>query len=148
MRRRRGDGDEVAAVAEVERDGAEHLRHFRAAGRVVEQPSGEDEVEGPAVVALWDRAIGDFEVDFYALRRGAGGAGLGEHGGGDVNAEDGAGAPVEEGVGVEAGAAGEVEDAGVLDEGGEGLVDVGVFEEGDGGFADFVVGGLDGVVLG
>jgi len=73
---------------------------------------------------------------------------FGDHGGGDVDAVDGGGAPVEEGVGVEAGAAGEFEDAGVVDVGGEGCRDVFALDYGDGLFADGVVGGLDGVVLG
>ena len=51
-------------------------------------------------------------------------------------------------IGVEAGAASEFEDAGVGDVGGEGGADVFVFDEGDGFFADVVVGSLDGVVLG
>ncbi len=71
-----------------------------------------------------------------------------DHDGRDVDADHRAGAPGEEVVGVEAGAAGEVEDAGVGDEGGEGRADVVVFDEGDGFEADEVVGGLDGVVLG
>ncbi len=50
-------------------------------------------------------------------------------------------------MGEEAGTAGEVEDAGVVDEGCDGGVDVFVLDEGDGFFADEVVGGLDGVVL-
>ena len=49
---------------------------------------------------------------------------------------------------VEAGSAGEVEDACVFDEGGYGGVDVGALDEGDRAFAPLVVGGADGVVLG
>ena len=71
-----------------------------------------------------------------------------DHDGGNVDAEDGAGAPFEEVVGVEAGAAGEFEDAGIGDEGGDGLVDVFALHDGDGCCAHVVVGGLDGVILG
>lgn len=51
-------------------------------------------------------------------------------------------------MGVEPGSAGEVEDGGVVDVGFYGGMDVFVFDEGDGFFADGVVGGLNFVVLG
>lgn len=51
-------------------------------------------------------------------------------------------------MGVEAGAASELEDAGAADGSGEEGADLVAFEEGDGGFAIGVVRGLDGVVLG
>lgn len=51
-------------------------------------------------------------------------------------------------MGVEAGAAGQVEDAGVLDEGGDCCADVFALDQGNGFLAEDVVGRLDCVVLG
>ena len=48
---------------------------------------------------------------------------------------------------VKAGPAREVKDTRMLDEGGNGFLDVSALDEGDGIFADLVVGRLNGIVL-
>ncbi len=126
---------------------------------MVEQPGGEDEVEWSAGIERWFRAVGDGEFDAFGMvgagRRRCGAessaaepAGLVNHDGRDIHADDGAGAPFEEFVGVEAGAAGELQDPGVADEGREDGLDVCVLDYRDGFFADVVVGDLDVVKLG
>ena len=161
-RRRYRDADKVPAVLEVEHGVAEHIGKTLAIGRVVEQPGGEDEVERSAGIEGWFRTVGDDEVDAFvivgAVRKGrrrdsaesraAKPARLLNHDWRDVHADDGAGAPFEELVGVEAGTAGEFEDPGVGDEGRDGGLDVCVLDIRNGFFANMVVGHLDVVELG
>ena len=50
-------------------------------------------------------------------------------------------------VRVEAGPTGQVEDTRIFDERSKGFLDVSTLNQGDGAFADLIIGGLDGVVL-
>lgn len=105
----RRDADEPPAGGEVLRDGFEHANELGLGASVVEEPAGEDDVEGGRGGDVFGlAAVCDGEVEGGVGGRRVGGERAGDHGGGDVVAVDGGGAEGGEEGGVAACAAGEV----------------------------------------
>ena len=139
---------EPPSLPQIHRDQPKHIHQPLFRLTIIQEPGAEHEIEAAPLDELRFRAVLLDEAD---PRGGGGGEILPrslQHGRRDVDPDGAGGAPGEEIVGVEAGAAGEIEDAGAFDEGGDGGVDVVALDESDGGFVKFVVGRFDGVVLG